>query len=117
MSKQELKPLVWVDEWKNGSRFLADWGVTPITLASDGTYYWAGGNYETVQDAKDAAQADFERRVRSLFVDTVDRRETALVEALKGLVWVYEECLNNHDCGEEYEKYLQARAALKQVEG
>ena len=56
-----VKDLEWVDEWKNGTRFLADWGTPPICLVTDGTYYWKGGNYPSVEEAK-AAASPRERR-------------------------------------------------------
>jgi len=77
-----VKPLVWVDEWKNGTRFLADWGTPPISLAGDGTYYWKGGNYPTVENAKAAAQADYERRILSAIeTEAPNARADALREA------------------------------------
>lgn len=59
----KAKPLQWIDQWKNGTRFVADWGTPPICLTQDGSFYWGGGNFPTVEAAKAAAQADFEARI------------------------------------------------------
>ena len=59
----KAKPLQWIDQWKNGMRFVADWGTPPICLTRDGSFYWGRGNYPTVEAAQAAAQADFEARI------------------------------------------------------
>jgi len=38
-----------------------------------------------------------------------------LLDALEGMVYVFESCLNNVDDGEKYKIYLRAKAAIEQA--
>jgi len=46
-----VEQLEWVDVYRNGCRFETSWGIPPICLVEDGTFYWKGGNYKYAEDA------------------------------------------------------------------
>lgn len=68
-------------------------------------------------DAQVSHLADNGLPVTSADVRRLVAEKKALREALTGMVHVFETMLNNVDCGEEYEKYLLARAALRSEQG
>lgn len=89
-----VKPLSWVQNWPNdpltafasadhinrtytvdrdGSRFYVSSGVSPYDSMSD-----AIGNFGSFEEAKAAAQSDYEQRIRSALHPAPDAREAGL---------------------------------------
>ena len=68
LARPKVKPLEWMDGWADGTCY----DVTPfnpieythrISKLKDGTYHSHFGVFETLEAAKAAAQADYERRI------------------------------------------------------
>jgi len=80
----EVKPLVWVDVYRNGTRFEPmAYGLPAISMAGDGTWYWNGGNYPTPDAAMKAAEPLNQKAVLSAI--TITPNADAIREAMENV--------------------------------
>ena len=68
LARPKVKPLVWVDLYGDGSRYEVSLDdplgyEDSIHGLQDGTYHSHFGAFATLEDAKAAAQEDYERRI------------------------------------------------------
>ena len=95
-----VRPLEWVDLYRDGSRYEVSSGdplgyTDSIHGLQDGTYHSHFGAFPTLEAAKTAAQADYERRVLAALKPAPDHGEWKPIETCPKtptarLVWVPE---------------------------
>lgn len=81
----------------------------------EGTYN--GGDQRWSHEANDCVNS--RRFIYEHQVASWNHRPTeqTLIEALQGMVYVFETNLNNVDCGEEYDIYVRAKQAIEMAGG